>query len=161
MQILCNVTFAQDIVKIIALLLKNPQNKDVKHTKVIYYKNFLDIPYGGMVCWAQKGGLLVNCKNDCGQCENRNTVRRPAKLTKDLSSRLNRIEGQVKGIKSMVEKEVYCDDVLTQIAAASSALSSVAKLLLESHMRGCVSERLKSGDDEVINELIKTVGRLL
>jgi len=109
----------------------------------------------------REGGLFVKCKNDCGQCENRKATGRPAKLTKDLANRLNRIEGQVKGVKSMIEKEVYCDDVLTQIAAASSALSSVARLLLESHMRGCVSQRLKSGDDEVITELIKTVGRLL
>jgi len=103
----------------------------------------------------------VECKNACGECEIRKAAGRPAKLTKNLANRMKRIGGQVEGIKSMIERETYCDDVLTQIAAAQSALSSVAKLLLESHMRGCVSERLKSGDAEVIDELVKTVGRLL
>ena len=78
-----------------------------------------------------------------------------------LTSRLNRIEGQVKGIKSMIERGDYCDDILTQIAAAQSAMSSVAKILLESHMRTCVTQRLQNGDNTVVDELIKTVGRLL
>ncbi|MCL1786464.1 MAG: metal-sensitive transcriptional regulator [Defluviitaleaceae bacterium] len=79
----------------------------------------------------------------------------------NLTTRLNRIEGQVKGIKAMIERGDYCEDVLTQIAAAQSAMSAVAKILLESHMRTCVSRRLKDGDDTVVDELIKTVGRLL
>ena len=81
--------------------------------------------------------------------------------TQNLTSRLNRIEGQVKGIKAMIARGDYCDDILTQIAAAQSAMSSVAKILLESHMRTCVTQRLKDGDDTVVDELIKTVGRLL
>lgn len=80
---------------------------------------------------------------------------------KDLTTRLNRIEGQVKGVKSMIEKGVYCDDVLTQISAIQSAMSSVAKILLKNHMRTCVTQRLKDGDEDVVDELIKTVGRLL
>jgi len=103
----------------------------------------------------------MECKNVCAECQLRKASARPAKLSRDLANRMSRIEGQVAGVKSMLEKEAYCDDVLTQIAAAQSALSSVAKLLLESHMRTCVAERLKRGDDEVIGELIKTVGRLL
>ena len=102
----------------------------------------------------------MDSKNICPQCENRE-VGHPDKLTKDLANRLNRIEGQVKGVKAMIEKDVYCDDVLTQIAAIQSAMSSVAKILLESHMRSCVAQRLKDGDDEVIGEFVKTVGRLL
>ena len=86
---------------------------------------------------------------------------RPVKLTKDLASRLNRVEGQVRAIKTMIEKDVYCDDILTQIASVQSAINSVSKLLLESHLRGCVVSRLQSGDDEVIEEFVKTVGRLL
>ena len=81
--------------------------------------------------------------------------------TQNLTTRLNRIEGQVKGIKAMIERGDYCEDVLTQIAAAQSAMSAVAKILLESHMRTCVTRRLKDGDDTVVDELIKTVGRLL
>jgi len=102
----------------------------------------------------------MKCNSSCGECEIRKAIGRSPKLTKDLTNRLKRIEGQVAGIKSMIEKEAYCDDVLTQIAAAQSALSSVAKLLLD-HIRRCVTERLRSGDEEVTDELIKTIGRLL
>jgi len=86
---------------------------------------------------------------------------RPQKLTKDLTARLNRVEGQVRGIKTMVENGIYCDDILTQIAAAQSAMSSVAKLLLQSHMRSCVADRMREGDEEIVEEFIKTVGRLI
>jgi len=104
---------------------------------------------------------MTNLYPECGTCENSNLVERPVRLTKDLVRRLNRVEGQVRGIKSMVERDVYCDDVLTQISAVQSAMSSVAKLLLEAHMRSCVTERIKNGDEEIVDEFIKTVGRLL
>ncbi len=91
----------------------------------------------------------------------KDNIKRSEKLDADLISRLNRIEGQVRGIKGMIEKGVYCDDVLTQIAAVQSAMSSVSKLLLESHMRTCVIEKLKAGDRDVIDEFVKTVGRLI
>ncbi|RKD24509.1 CsoR family transcriptional regulator [Ammoniphilus oxalaticus] len=83
------------------------------------------------------------------------------KTKKNLATRLNRIEGQIRGIKGMIEKDVYCDDVLNQIAAAQSALNSVGKILLESHLRSCVTERIQKGDSEVIDELLKTVHKLL
>ncbi|GGO00335.1 metal-sensitive transcriptional regulator [Saccharibacillus kuerlensis] len=79
----------------------------------------------------------------------------------NLISRLNRIEGQIRGIKGMVEKDTYCDDVLNQIAAAQSALNSVGKLLLEGHMRSCVIERIEAGETEVIDELLITVNKLM
>jgi len=100
-----------------------------------------------------------NCT--CAICENSSDPLRPDTITQNLTTRLNRIEGQVKGIKSMIDRGVYCDDILTQIAAAQSAMSSVAKILLESHIRACVTQRLQNGDDTVVDELIKTVGRLL
>ncbi|MDQ6421361.1 metal-sensitive transcriptional regulator [Paenibacillus sp. LHD-117] len=83
------------------------------------------------------------------------------KTKQNLTSRLNRIEGQIRGIKSMIEKDTYCDDVLTQIAAAQSALGSVAKLLLEGHLKSCVVERIQAGEDEVIEELLVTVNKLM
>ncbi|MBH5320180.1 metal-sensitive transcriptional regulator [Paenibacillus sp. GSMTC-2017] len=83
------------------------------------------------------------------------------KLKQNLSSRLNRIEGQIRGVKAMIEKDTYCDDVLTQIAAAQSALGSVAKLLLEGHLKSCVVERIQAGEDEVIEELLVTVNKLM
>ncbi|WP_425262728.1 metal-sensitive transcriptional regulator [Paenibacillus thermotolerans] len=78
-----------------------------------------------------------------------------------LAARLNRIEGQVRGIKGMVDRGAYCDDILNQINAVQSALDGVAKLLLESHLRSCVAERIRSGDQEVINELLTSVNKLM
>jgi DNA-binding FrmR family transcriptional regulator len=83
------------------------------------------------------------------------------KTKSNLISRLNRIEGQIRGIKGLIEKDTYCDDVLNQIAAAQSALNSVGRLLLEGHMKSCVVERIQSGDHEVIEELLITVNKLM
>jgi len=82
-------------------------------------------------------------------------------MKSNMISRLNRIEGQVRGVKGMIEKDTYCDDVLNQIAAIQSALNSVGKLLLEGHMRSCVIERIQSGETEVIDELLTTVHKLM
>ncbi|WP_419874962.1 metal-sensitive transcriptional regulator [Candidatus Pristimantibacillus sp. PTI5] len=79
----------------------------------------------------------------------------------NLTKRLNRIEGQIRGVKAMIEKDTYCDDVLNQIAAAQSALNSVGKLLLEGHMKSCVIERIQAGESEVIDELLVTVNKLM
>ncbi|BBI34201.1 metal-sensitive transcriptional regulator [Cohnella abietis] len=83
------------------------------------------------------------------------------KMKSNLISRLNRVEGQIRGIKGLIEKDTYCDDVLNQIAAAQSALNSVGKLLLEGHMKSCVVDRIQSGDHEVIDELLITVNKLM
>ncbi|WP_308634249.1 metal-sensitive transcriptional regulator [Paenibacillus silvisoli] len=79
----------------------------------------------------------------------------------NLIARLNRIEGQVRGIKGLIEKDTYCDDVLNQIAAAQSALNSVGKLLLEHHMNSCVIERIQQGDHDVVKELLVTMNKLM
>ncbi|GAK40207.1 metal-sensitive transcriptional regulator [Paenibacillus urinalis] len=78
-----------------------------------------------------------------------------------LTTRLNRIEGQIRGIKGMIERDTYCDDVLTQIAAVQSALNGVGKLLLEGHMKSCVIDRIQAGEHEVIDELLVTVKKLM
>ncbi|TNJ64023.1 metal-sensing transcriptional repressor [Paenibacillus hemerocallicola] len=83
------------------------------------------------------------------------------KTKNNLVSRLNRIEGQIRGVKGMIEKDTYCDDVLNQIAAIQSALNSVGKLLLEGHMKSCVVERIQAGESEVIDELLITVHKLM
>ncbi|MED0706268.1 metal-sensitive transcriptional regulator [Aneurinibacillus aneurinilyticus] len=83
------------------------------------------------------------------------------KMKNNLTTRLNRIEGQIRGIKGMVEKDVYCDDILNQIAAVQSALNSVGRLLLEGHMKSCVIERIQEGDHDVIDELLKTMNKLM
>lgn len=83
------------------------------------------------------------------------------KLKSDLITRLNRIEGQIRGIKGMIEKDTYCDHVLNQISAVQAALNGVGKLLLAGHMKSCVVERIQEGDLEVIDELLTTVNKLL
>jgi CsoR family transcriptional regulator, copper-sensing transcriptional repressor len=79
----------------------------------------------------------------------------------NLITRLNRVEGQIRGIKGLIEKDTYCDDVITQISATQAALNSVAKILLEGHLRSCVVDRIQEGDDEVIDELLTTIQRLM
>ncbi|KYC75528.1 metal-sensitive transcriptional regulator [Bacillus subtilis] len=82
-------------------------------------------------------------------------------VKKNLVSRLNRIEGQIRGIKGLIEKDTYCDDVITQIAASQSALNSVAKILLEGHLKSCVMERINEGDTEVLDEFLLTIEKLM
>lgn len=99
-----------------------------------------------------------HCKT--GECCERMTVREE-KLKAALVLRLNRVEGQVRGIKGMVEKETYCDDILNQISAAQAALNSISKLVLENHIRGCLVKKIRNGEDEIIDELLITIGKLL
>lgn len=86
---------------------------------------------------------------------------RPLKLKDSLIARLNRIEGQVRGIKGMIEKDIYCDDILNQIAAVQSAMRGVSKLLLENHMKSCIVGRVQAGETDVIDELLGTIEKLL
>lgn len=83
------------------------------------------------------------------------------KVKGSLISRLNRIEGQVRGIKGLIEKDTYCDDVLNQIASVQSALNGVGKLLLEHHLKSCVIERIQEGDTDVLTELMTTMNKLI
>ncbi|MEF9942214.1 MAG: metal-sensing transcriptional repressor [Lachnospiraceae bacterium] len=80
---------------------------------------------------------------------------------KNLIHRLNRIEGQVRGIKNMVEEERYCVDILTQVSAVQSALNSFNKQLLSAHIRSCVVEDIKAGNEECVEELCVTIQKLM
>lgn len=94
--------------------------------------------------------------------ENTNrTTNRSEKLRASLLRRLHTVEGQIRGIEGMVENDAYCDDVLNQIAAARAALTGISKLLLESHLHSCVARRLREGEEEVLDELMQTITRLL
>ncbi|MDR5659230.1 metal-sensing transcriptional repressor [Serpentinicella sp. ANB-PHB4] len=83
------------------------------------------------------------------------------KAQKSILDRLNRIEGQIRGIKSMIEKGTYCDDVINQIEASRSALGAVELILMESHLKNCITDQLKAGNDEEIESLFKMVKKLM
>lgn len=101
-----------------------------------------------------------NMSRDCCLPEERKS-HHSDNVKKNLVTRLNRIEGQIRGIKGLIEKDTYCDDVITQISATQSALNSVAKILLEGHLKTCVLERINEGDTEVLDEVLLTIERLL
>lgn len=80
---------------------------------------------------------------------------------KSLIHRLNRIEGQIRGIRGMVEKDVYCADILVQVAAANSALNAFSRELLSQHVRTYVADDLRAGSDEKLDELLKLLPKLM
>src|SRR5665648_72583 len=83
------------------------------------------------------------------------------KTIKELVTRMNRIEGQIRGIKGMIERHIYCDDILNQISSAQSALDGASRLLLEKHMKSCVKDQPQAGDEKVIDEVLKTIFRMI
>ena len=85
----------------------------------------------------------------------------PDALKKNLTQRLSRIEGQIRALSRMVDEDVYCDDILMQVASVQSALNGVARKLLSQHMHSCVKSRLHAGDESVLSELDITIERLL
>lgn len=99
------------------------------------------------------------CESSCG-CSGK-TKARSQKEYKDLMNRLKRIEGQVRGIQGMLEKDSYCTDVLTQVAAVNAALNSFSKALLANHIHSCVAENIRAGNDEVIDELVILLEKLM
>ena len=105
--------------------------------------------------------LTDGSEQSCCEPDNERKSHHSDKTKSNLIARLNRIEGQIRGVKGMIEKDTYCDDVLNQIAAVQSALNGVGKLLLEGHMKSCVVERIQAGEHEVIDELLITVNKLM
>ena len=97
---------------------------------------------------------------DCCQAEHRMTERSEEERKK-LIARLSRIEGQIRGLKNMVESDAYCNDILTQAAAATSALNGFSKEVLARHIHTCVAEDIRQGKDEVIDELMGTLLKLM
>ena len=94
----------------------------------------------------------------CPHCRTR--VRTPEEY-KALMNRLSRIEGQLRGIRGMLEKDAYCPDILTQVAAASAALNGFGKALLTQHIRTCVVDDIRAGKDETVEELAETLAKLM
>ena len=95
------------------------------------------------------------------ECCSHRTKERSEKEYKDLIHRLNRIEGQIRGIKGMVEKDVYCPDILVQVAAVNAALNSFNKVLLANHIRTCVTRDIQDGKDEAVDELVTVLQNLM
>lgn len=98
-------------------------------------------------------------KNCC--CECMRTKERSSEEIKQLLNRLSRIEGQVRGIKGMVEKNAYCPDILVQVSAITAALNAFNRELLSQHIRTCVADGVRNGDDEKIDELVATLQKLM
>lgn len=95
------------------------------------------------------------------ECNCNRTTHRSEDEIKALSNRCSRIEGQIRGIKGMLEKDVYCDDILNQIAAAQSALNALSRVILERHIKTCVIDRIQDGESEVIDEFMVTLEKLM
>lgn len=95
------------------------------------------------------------------ECCCHKTKERSQEEYKSLIHRLNRVEGQIRGIRGMVEKSAYCPDILTQVAAANAALNAFSKELLAQHIRTCVARDIREGRDETIEELVATLQKLM
>jgi len=98
---------------------------------------------------------------DHPECCTHKTKERSDEEYKRLIHRLNRIEGQIRGIRGMVEKSAYCTDILAQVAAANAALNSFSKELLAEHIRTCVARDIRAGKDETVEELVSTLKKLM
>lgn len=94
----------------------------------------------------------------CSCCHKK---QRSEKEHRDLINRLSRIEGQIRGIKGMIEKDCYCTDIIVQVAAANAALNSFNKVLLAEHIRTCVADGIREGNDEKIDELVEVLQKLM
>lgn len=95
----------------------------------------------------------------CNECKK--TKERSPEEYRSLMNRIKRIQGQLRGIENMLENNAYCTDILVQVAAANAALNSFNKELLASHIKSCVAQNIREGNDEVIDELVNTLQKLM
>lgn len=96
-----------------------------------------------------------------GQVCHPDTAHHSAEFKKDMKHRLNRIEGQIRGINRMIQEDIYCDDILNQIAAVQNALIAAGEKLLGAHIESCVVEQIQNGHIAVVDELMQTIKRLI
>ena len=99
--------------------------------------------------------------SDMNECCCHKTKHRSPQEQKQLTNRLSRIEGQVRGLRDMLQADAYCPDILVQVSAVSAALNSFSKELLATHIRTCVADGIRQGDDAVIDELVTTLQKLM
>jgi len=102
---------------------------------------------------------MVTDNKSCCSCSNKK--KRSEEELKDLISRLNRIEGQIRGIRRMLEEDAYCVDVLTQVNAARCSLNSFSKVMLGSHIKTCVKDDVQAGSEEKIDELVELLQKMM
>ena len=100
-------------------------------------------------------------QEETGCCCHCKTTARSQDERKKLMNRLSRIEGQIRGIKGMLEKDAYCNDILIQSAAVSAAMNAFNRELLSSHIHSCVVRDIREGKDEVVDELMATLQKLM
>ena len=96
--------------------------------------------------------------HNCDCCKTR---RRSEEELKKLTHRLSRIEGQVRGLREMLQKDAYCTDILTQVSAVNAALNSFSRELLSEHIHTCVAEGIRAGDEAVVDELVSTLQKMM
>ena len=104
---------------------------------------------------------MEEIQNPQNGCHCHKTKERSDKEYRDLINRLSRLEGQVRGVKRMVEQDVYCTDILVQVSAINAALNSFNKVLLANHLRTCVAEDIRAGKEETIDELVAALQKLM
>ena len=102
----------------------------------------------------------INNKDELCCCSHR-TKERTSEEHKSLINRLSRIEGQIRGIKNMVDNNAYCTDIIMQVSAATAALNSFNKELLASHIKGCVADDIRNGKDDTVDDLVMTLQKLM
>lgn len=103
---------------------------------------------------------MEEINNVCPGCSHK-TKERSEKEKRSMINRLSRIEGQVRGIRKMVENDTYCPDILIQVSAVNAALNSFNKVLLAEHIRTCVTEDIREGKEETIDELVVVLQKLM
>lgn len=99
--------------------------------------------------------------NEEKECCCHSIKERDDKEKKDLMNRLSRIEGQIRGIKRMVEEDYYCTDIITQVSAVNAAMNSFNKVLLENHLKTCVKSDIENGSDEKLSEVITLLQKIM
>ena len=119
----------------------------------------IKIPHGGIRS-AETRKAQMSETNSCPHCSERKK-KRTAEEQNALLRRLKLAEGQIRGIRKMVEEDAYCPDILIQVSAVSAALNSFNRELLACHIRSCVSEDIRNGKDEAIDEFVKVLQKLM
>lgn len=115
----------------------------------------IEIPRMGIIVTEEKMNGITTC--ECSEKRKERTE----KEKRELMNRLKRIEGQVRGVENMLDNNVYCTDIITQVAAINAALNSFNKVLLAEHIKTCVADNIRTGNDDVTDELVSLIQKLM